>query len=813
MAISLYTKPATTIPISAELVTAYSEGVQSKTLLTALGDYWSDYYIDADTLSVASTGAVALYSQEYSKMLDYVLASNIIDVPVDKPFAYQLFGFSEEFFTTVYAADGSIDYYSVPFPGVESTEFFLSSLFEPEVILEKGKNFEIVDGELRWYVDIFADKNVTDYSYTIGTIPNRQILLWATNIAFEDYLIFERYGRFLYKKDKDSDAYHWLITALLHYYTNTKSLDRIEAVLNVLYGLPLSRYNGEVVTSIDMVDRYLKPVARIEDATFRKVVTSKTEYYVYSFAELIISVGDILNDYQLLAKFHVVEDYVSNPDWYKTLAFPDELVVSNDDPELLLELMDKVLKYNIVYVRMVITWDTYSQYKAQLEELYTIIKSGFPVYLYPFVDMIFQANLDDTVAVSDNPGELGIQFSQEDLYERCYGGRTFSGRTTYFSAPILDYGSKYSVLKNPSSSVVDEAYFEGDIRYDGVYAHEFDSGPEHSPQLMAVYHLTFGGDSNYDHYDGDPDFHRPWPKDCPRFDGVYQYSKPVALPPETKLFEFGYDCVTDPFVLTMDSVMSDSFQWSTIENPVDSTMYTPHYGSKYDHTGKHEFRPYTLVEHYEFWISIKQMFEEFIAVSEKFETYLRAEFVETVGTCKYFNGQAPYAGSAIYEYNIGETLTFAGAKKYDEFDIHSGASRGTANLEGVTFDYDKVIKYDHSGWYTDKEQYGGTLPVTEEYPWEPVGIPVAYASEVHHGATRTFGSDKFNKDVVSLITSSTRVTDTYPRALVDGVVITAGVSLTDTISANPYFDGGGYYSGMVITSGFMDEFAVTEIRK
>lgn len=701
MAISLYTKPATTIPISAELLTAYSEGVQSKTLLTALGDYWSDYYIDADTLSVASTGAVALYSQEYSKMLDYVLASNIIDIPVDKPFSYQLFGFSEEFFTTVYAADGSIDYYSVPFPGVESTEFFLSSLFEPEVILEKGKNFEIVDGELRWYVDIFADKNVADYSYTIGVVPHRQILLWATNIAFEDYLIFERYGRFLYKKDKDSDAYHWLITALLHYYTNTKSLNRIEAVLNVLYGLPLSRYNGEVVTSIEMVDRFLKPVAKIEDATFRKVITTKTEYYVYSFAELLVGVGSVLEDYQLLAKFHVVEDYVSNPDWYKNFAFPSELVLSNDDPELLIELMDKVLKYNIVYVRMVVTWDTYEQFKAQLTELYTIIKSGFPVYLYPFVDMIFQANLNDTVDVSDNFGLLGIQFSQEDLYERCYGGRTYSSRSTYFSEPALDHGSKYSILKNVSSPAVLEAYYRGQLLYDGVYEHEFDSGPEHAPQLLATYTTTFHSGDNYDHYDGAPDFHRPWPKDCPRFDSLHQYCKPLALPPETKIFAFGHDCETDPFVLTMDSVLTDAYPWSTLDNPNQSTIFTPKYNTKYDHEGKREFRPFTLVEHYDFWVKLDQMFTEYLTVKEEFG-YSAAISLEDYGSnSKYFGGQTPYSGATIRTYDIGSLLTFSGVNSYELDNVHTGNARNSGNLTGVTFSRNAEIHYTHSGWFID----------------------------------------------------------------------------------------------------------------
>ena len=97
MSLKEYVKPQTTLELSESLFAAYSEGVQTKALLTALGDYWSDYYADLDTVAATSTGAVALYSQEYSQMLDFVLASNIIDMPVEKPFSYRLFGIPEEY--------------------------------------------------------------------------------------------------------------------------------------------------------------------------------------------------------------------------------------------------------------------------------------------------------------------------------------------------------------------------------------------------------------------------------------------------------------------------------------------------------------------------------------------------------------------------------------------------------------------------------------------------------------------------------------------------------------------------------------------
>ena len=50
-------------------------------MLSAVGDYWTQYYKDIATLKQASSGSVAMFSNEYAKMLDFVLSADIINIP------------------------------------------------------------------------------------------------------------------------------------------------------------------------------------------------------------------------------------------------------------------------------------------------------------------------------------------------------------------------------------------------------------------------------------------------------------------------------------------------------------------------------------------------------------------------------------------------------------------------------------------------------------------------------------------------------------------------------------------------------------
>lgn len=757
MAILPYKRQLSNIEISSELVRAYEEGVQSKTLLTALGDYWVDYYVDADTLATVATGAVALYSQEYSRVLDYVLASNILDIPVEKPVAYQLYGFSEEFFNIKYTDNGSIDYIYVEFSNVVDIEYFVSSLFEPEVILEKGKHFDIVGNELRFYVDIFGDKNITDYSYTVGAVPRRQILLWATNVVFEDHLIYERYGRFLYRKDKDSHTYLWLIQALLHYYTNTKSVKRIEAVLNVLYGLPLSRYHGEKVLSITLVDKYLQPTTYIEDSVFYRIVTTHTEYYVYSFADLVVKEGDILYDYQLLAKFHIVEDYITNPVWYENFTTPHALVESGENPYLLKVLLEKVLKYNIVYIKLIITFETYKQYKEQVSELYGIIKSGFPVYLYPLIEVYFNAKFYDSFRVEEI-FNLFSQFSMkhEDIYERCYGGRNFTGKRTYFSNPILDHGSKFSILNWPVSGFTLTANYNSVLLYDGVYWHDYTGGPKNRPELKGKTYLRFNSKFTYD----DSKKHNWFLDGVNLFNGEFMYSRPFGVPETEPLHEFGHDCETDPYSIQSTTGIAEQFEWARLDNPVETTLLPVFYNLKNSHNGDVRFSNKIAINNYEFEARVCPKFTETVPVTESSSVVSQFDIYEEITTNKCFNNKATYFGAKNNTYNIGTLLTFDNSTTYSSENIHLANKRNSADLSGVFFVGYKQVEYTHSGWFKDNLYNTSKCNLNEQFEWGEARLIVLYNSRKGHTGNITFGVNKLLDNSDFTCVTSIGFTDT-----------------------------------------------------
>jgi hypothetical protein len=62
---------------SDKLVATHTYGVLHRTMLTALGDYWYEYFEDIDTLSAITTGVTVLCSEVYNSLLELVLSSSI----------------------------------------------------------------------------------------------------------------------------------------------------------------------------------------------------------------------------------------------------------------------------------------------------------------------------------------------------------------------------------------------------------------------------------------------------------------------------------------------------------------------------------------------------------------------------------------------------------------------------------------------------------------------------------------------------------------------------------------------------------------
>jgi len=468
---------------SADLGNLYQNSYIGNTLLNILGSYWYDHYEDMDNLHLLAGSITALIGTEYQAVLQQVLSSSIIDTPVKQVVPYQLFAFNNQDANYVYSPGGDLERIEFAYPGLEGIEFLSSGLLSSSVVLQKGEYFSVENGVLSFYVDIFNDSyiNANAYVYTTSDLtpdPIKVVLLWASDICMEDTFLYDRYGRYLYTEQSNSLAYKATLVALQYFFTTTKSVKNLEVILNILFNLPFAKTSGEVVTQIITIDQdgieTTEPInfnanARAETQEvitglgwFHKVTTSHNVYFAPVYAEMLVGVGDVLSNYQLICRVHRAKDYISDPDWYNDARFPFELVeeladytVLNTPPEfapyvphrydsaaeygggslytgeyatynginpflgtrsdsqgtefeqLLYGLVDTVLKHNLLYMQTELNYDNIEYYqKNRIDESYLAISQGVPTYLYPVMETLFRFELIDQF--QDTTEEMGV---------------------------------------------------------------------------------------------------------------------------------------------------------------------------------------------------------------------------------------------------------------------------------------------------------------------------------------------------------------------------------------------------------------------
>ncbi|OUO53297.1 hypothetical protein B5F76_05835 [Desulfovibrio sp. An276] len=413
MAIIQYRDHMASPAVDAQLASLAQQTMSTRGMLTMLGDYWVDYYRDTPTLAQAHSGFVAAAGRQMTRLLETIKSGNILDLPVEQGLAFDLLIFNRSDFVTTYDAEGNISSYYVSLEGcdINNIEFLTVSLFESPVILQKGLHYRIADKGIYFYVDIFNDPSITTYEYQMSDDAQQSVLLWGCSIALNSYYIYQRYGRFLYRKAVDSYQYRWTVTSLMRYYTGAKTPSNIRDILDILFGIPYARYDGEVIKDITWVNEDLTEWTeheRHDEAPYVRITTDRGTYYSYGLSTVKYKVGDAVSKNELFCSFCDVLDYINSPEWWKTasMGFPDYLFSDQDSAENMsdsekYDIMDKILKYNTVYTQVNITFESYDLYMQILEDLYTIIRTGFPVYLNPYVEVIFRMLFLDDFNLTD----------------------------------------------------------------------------------------------------------------------------------------------------------------------------------------------------------------------------------------------------------------------------------------------------------------------------------------------------------------------------------------------------------------------------
>ncbi|MCB5270534.1 MAG: hypothetical protein LHW56_01665 [Candidatus Cloacimonetes bacterium] len=428
---------------------ALERGATTRNFLSALGDYWTEYFKDRESLQRVLSGSFELLATQYNSLLGRVLCSSLITAPIHLPIKHRLLVFDRT--QATYVSDpgtGELLYLDYPLKGMEDLSYLVSSLFEPNVALQQGVHFSLEDETLRFYVDIFTDPVIIEGAYSVEMPSSQYVLFWATNVLLIESYLYERFGHFLYQQEVNSLEYKLLLEALQFFFVNAKSVTNIESILNILYGFPYARYAGEVVQAINPRITFLES-GDIDPSSYYEVVTDHNTYQVFFYGELLVEVGTPLQKYQLIARWNRVNDYISNPDWYNDVMLPKDLVEDFRHPDHLLDpkpfylarnggssteqylydLMDQVLKYNLVYISAQINDHTATNTRNRLLNLYEIIREGFPVYLYPLIDMFMRITYAEVGPKSqeDSTFTLGMAPSG-DLSYRISMGKYHNGQ-------------------------------------------------------------------------------------------------------------------------------------------------------------------------------------------------------------------------------------------------------------------------------------------------------------------------------------------------------------------------------------------------
>ena len=399
MAIKQYLSHSKAPEKDVQLATLMEQTYSTRGLLTMLGDYWVNYYKDTQSLAQANSGYVATIGKHLTRVFELIKSGNILDIPPEQFTPFELLMFKRSDCTDHYDADGNLDYIYIPIDdtSINDIEYLTTSLFESAVVLVKDEHYKIVPGDgIYFYVDIFNDAAISTYSYHIGEGADQAVLFWGNQIVLSSYYIYQRFGRFLYKKASDSYQYKWLVTALMRYYAGTKTCNNVRDILDILFGIPYARYDNETILSYTYTDANLTEwwsQYHHEEASFLRIVTDKATYYSYNLSTPLYKVGDTVPKNALFCKFSKVLDYIVAPKWWITdaKAFPDNMFVGDSKKYFTLEqkydLMDRILKYNTVYLQINIDYDSYSLFKNIIHTIREIIRTGFPVYLNPHVEV------------------------------------------------------------------------------------------------------------------------------------------------------------------------------------------------------------------------------------------------------------------------------------------------------------------------------------------------------------------------------------------------------------------------------------------
>jgi hypothetical protein len=140
-------------------------GDRHSTLFTGLSGFWQRFFRDTQDLEAFYQASEIYLGQVYLDLLSAILNIGIVDTPVFNKEYWRLFLIDE---TQVNFREGlsvAEDRFWYDMPGTAvTTDFLQNTIFDPDVVYERGVNFDIIenDGYVRFYADPFMGVQNTD---------------------------------------------------------------------------------------------------------------------------------------------------------------------------------------------------------------------------------------------------------------------------------------------------------------------------------------------------------------------------------------------------------------------------------------------------------------------------------------------------------------------------------------------------------------------------------------------------------------------------------------------------------------------------
>jgi hypothetical protein len=325
--------------------------------IKALSSFWTVVYRDRDLLNKFMSGYGELFSDAYFNFLETVLSSKIEDIPVfnKKKWFFLTLLESENLADSriIYSSEG-IDYgrqpedalfnpggfskyggtfnadslyrWKLPREVVDIDRFLMNRIHSPSTVLTKGTDFIIEEFEgvkvITFSKNPFEDKTLAkrEIRSTQGVVTDTEVGIWALNSYWDYELVWNNYGKLINFYRPNSTEYRTFVQAIWDLFVGGPSYTNLEAGVNAVLGLPISRDN-ETISEI------------VDDGTDYNIITDLNVYKVNNSVSLrsdffsnlgLLKPNITLKPFEPLTEVIELKDSISHPQWWEGV---DPLVI------------------------------------------------------------------------------------------------------------------------------------------------------------------------------------------------------------------------------------------------------------------------------------------------------------------------------------------------------------------------------------------------------------------------------------------------------------------------------------------------------